>query len=69
MTLSYVYTQVNKAMLSLQSVDVNDMSKRSINQKSIHKAYELLDSLKDDLIREHIKAKQKASKLNEKDNK
>lgn len=67
MTLSYVYIQVNKIMLLLQSIDTNDMNKKGMNQRNVHKAYELLDRLKDELIREHIKAKQKASKLNEKD--
>ena len=64
MTLNHVYIQINKVMNYLQSIDANtsEYGKRLRNQQNIHNAYNTLDRLKDELIREHIRAKQKRNK-------
>lgn len=64
MTISYIYTKVNKIMSLLESVDCNtlDAHRRGRNQKSINEAYFTLDKLKDELIRERVKLKQQSNK-------
>ena len=61
MTLNHVYDNINKAMLLLQSIDTNikDTRQKARNQVNLNKAYEVLDKLKDEIIREHIITKQK----------
>ena len=65
MTISYVYTKVNTAMKLLETINLSATNKsiKTKNQKDINKAYDILDSLKDELIREHIKAKQNLNKI------
>lgn len=62
MTISHVYKKVTEIMETLQSVNVYEMSSsamRRYNQKKINDAYKMLDNLRAELEREHIKNKQK----------
>ena len=51
-------------MKELNDIDIftNDLSRRTISQYKINRAYKLLDSLKDELIRENIKLKEAQKK-------
>lgn len=64
MTLNHVYSEINKSMILLQSIDTNikDNRQKARNQVNLNKAYDILDKLKDELIREHIITKQKKNK-------
>lgn len=62
MTLNYVYKKVTEFMVTLQSINVYEMSSstmRRLNQKKINDAYRQLDNLRAELEREHIKNKQR----------
>ena len=59
MTINYIYNIIVKAMDNLQDIDFINLDKRKYNQEQINKAYNVLDSFKDELIRENIKNKQK----------
>ena len=59
MTITYIQNKINQIMKEIQDIDITDLSKRKYNQIQINVAYRLLDNLKDELIRERIKNKQK----------
>lgn len=59
MTTKHVYNIIDKAMSLLEDVDFISLDKRKYNQEQINKAYNVLDSFKDEIIRENIKMKQK----------
>lgn len=54
MTINYVYEKINKIMECLDRVDFFDLSsnQRKYNQKKINEAYNILDNLNDEIIRE-----------------
>lgn len=64
MTLSHVYKNVNEIMQLVEEINflTYDKSIQTINQRKVNQAYFKLDELKDELIREHIKNKQKVAK-------
>lgn len=57
MKIRHIYEIITNAMKELDDIDIftNDLSRRTISQYKINRAYKLLDSLKDELIRENIK--------------
>ena len=59
MTINHIYNIIVKAMDNLQDIDFINFDKRKYNQEQINKAYNVLDSFKNELIRENIKNKQK----------
>lgn len=62
MTISHVYKKITEVMVTLQSINVYEMSSstmRRLNQKKINDAYRQLDNLRAELEREHIKNKQR----------
>ena len=62
MTISYVYKKLTEIMQTIQNVNLYEMSSASVrrlNQKSINQAYKMLDELRAEIEREHIKNKQK----------
>lgn len=68
MTISYVYKRVSEVMLLIDNInlyEVSTITSRMLNQKKLHKAYKLLDNFRDELIREHIKNKQKQGGTND----
>lgn len=64
MTINHVYTQIVNIMQLLEDINFLSPDKhiKLKNQKLICNAYSELDGFKDELIREHIKNKQKAGK-------
>ena len=61
MTINHIYSIVNQVMSLLEDIDFISLDKRKYNQEQINKAYNVLDSFKDELIRENIKNKQKGA--------
>ena len=61
MTINHIYRIINQVMSLLENVDMMSLDKRKYNQEKINKAYNILDSFKDELIRENIKMKQKGA--------
>ena len=59
MTINHIYNIVIDTMNKLEDIDFINLDKRKYNQEQINKAYNVLDSFKDELIRENIKNKQK----------
>lgn len=62
MTLNYVYKKLTEVMQTLENINIYEMSSsamRRYNQKKINDAYKMLDNLRAELEREHIKNKQK----------
>lgn len=57
MKLSYVYEKVNEVMNILDSINIMNYDRRKYNQAEINKAYNTLDSFRDELIRESKKNK------------
>lgn len=64
MKIRHIYEIIDNAMKELNDIDIftNDLSRRTISQYKINRAYKLLDSLKDELIRENIKLKEAQKK-------
>lgn len=58
MTINHIYNIVIDTMKELENINLLDISKRKESQVQINKAYKILDSFKDELIREDIKRKQ-----------
>ena len=58
MTINHIYNIVIDTMNKLEDIDFINLDKRKYNQEQINKAYNVLDSFKDELIRENIKMKQ-----------
>lgn len=62
MTISHVYKKITEVMQTIQNINLYEIgtgSTRSVNQKTINKAYRQLDDLKAEIEREVIKNKQK----------
>lgn len=57
MKIKHIYEIIDSAMKELDDIDIftYDLSRRTIAQSKINRAYKLLDNLKDELIRENIK--------------
>lgn len=57
MKIKHIYEIIDSAMKELDDIDIftNNLSRRTISQYKINRAYKLLDSLKDELIRENTK--------------
>ena len=64
MKIKHIYEIIDNAMKELDDIDIftNNLSRRTISQYKINRAYKLLDSLKDELIRENIKLKEAQKK-------
>lgn len=68
MTISYVYKKITEVMQTIENInlyEVTTLSRRMVNQKNINKAYKMLDELRAEIEREHIKNKQKRGGTNE----
>ena len=50
---------VVNTMTQLENIDLLNITKRKQNQTQLNKAYNILDNLKDELIREDIKNRHK----------
>ena len=61
MTINHIYNIVIDTMNKLENIDFISLDKRKYNQQQLNEAYKILDSLKDELIREDIKNKQKGA--------
>lgn len=61
MTINYVYKIITTAMKKLEGINTLDFHKGKTNQKYVNEVYDILDKLKDELIRENIKNKQRRS--------
>lgn len=61
MTINHIYNIVVDTMNKLENIDFISLDKRRYNQQQLNEAYRILDSLKDELIRENIKNKQKGA--------
>lgn len=61
MTINHIYNIVIDTMNKLENIDFISLDKRKYNQQQLNEAYRILDSLKDELIRENIKNKQKGA--------
>ena len=57
MKRKHIYEVRDSAMKELDDIDIftNDLSRRTIAQSKINRAYKLLDNFKNELIRENIK--------------
>ena len=55
MTIKHIYNIINKTMKTIEDIDMMSLTKKKYNQNKINEAYELLDNLRDELIRENIK--------------
>ena len=68
MTISHVYNKVTEVMKTIENINLYEVSSstmRRLNQKAIHNAYKMLDNLRAEIEREHIKNKQKRGGTNE----
>ena len=68
MTISHVYKKVTEVMQVIQNINLYEVgvgSTRSANQKTINKAYRMLDELRAEMERESIRNKQKRGGTNE----
>ena len=61
MTINHIYSIVVNTMNKLENIDFISLDKRKYNQQQVNEAYKILDSFKDELIRENIKNKQKGA--------
>ena len=61
MTINHIYNIVIDTMNKLENIDFISLDKRKYNQQQLNEAYRILDNLKDELIRENIKNKQKGA--------
>lgn len=68
MTISHAYNKVTEVMKTIENINLYEVSSstmRRLNQKAIHNAYKMLDELRAEIEREHIKNKQKRGGTNE----
>ena len=61
MTINHIYNIVIDTMNKLEDIDFMSLDKRKYNQQQLNEAYRILDSFKDEIIRENIKMKQKGA--------
>lgn len=62
MTISYVYKKLTEVMQTIENInfiEYKSLTGRLENQRRVNRAYKMLDNLKAELEREHIKNKQK----------
>ena len=59
MTINHIYNIVKETMGKLENIDLISLDKRRYNQQQLNEAYRILDNLKDELIREDIKRRNK----------
>lgn len=62
MTISHVYKKITEVMQTIENVNLYEMTSstmRRLNQKSINRAYKMLDELRAEMERENIQNKQK----------
>ena len=62
MTINHIDTIITNALEKLESINTLDFRKKESNQKRVNEVYNILDNLKDEIIREKIKIKQRRSK-------
>ena len=55
MKISQAYKSITTVMQILERIDNTDYQKRKYNQFQINKAYNILESFRDEIIREKIK--------------
>ena len=68
MTISHVYKKVTEVMQTIENVNLYEMTSstmRRLNQKSLNKAYKMLDELRAEIERERIRNKQKRGGTND----
>lgn len=68
MTIGHVYKKLTEIMQTIENINIYEMSSstmRRLNQKSINKAYKMLDELRAEMERESIRNKQKRGGTNE----
>ena len=68
MTISHVYKKITEVMQTIQNINLYQIgtgSMRRINQKTLNKAYKMLDELRAEMERESIKNKQKEAMKDE----
>ena len=68
MTISHVYNKVTEIMKTIENINlykVSSSTMRRLNQKAIHNAYKMLDNLRAEMEREHIKNKQRRRNTND----
>ena len=61
MTTNHVYKKITEVMQVIENInlyEITTLSRRMVNQKNINKAYKMLDELREEIEREHIKNKQ-----------
>ncbi len=61
MTISHVYKKITEVMQTIENVNLYEMTSstmRRLNQKSINRAYKMLDELRAEIERENIQNKQ-----------
>lgn len=58
MTINHIYNIVINTMTELEDINLIDITKRKQSQAQLNRAYKILDSFKDELIRKSIKNKQ-----------
>ena len=58
MTIEHTYKIVTNTMKELEDIDFISIDKRKQNQVQVNKAYKILDSFKDELIREYERRKE-----------
>lgn len=66
--MSHVYNKVTEVMKTIENINLYEVSSsvmRRLNQRNINKAYKMLDDLRAEMEREHIKNKQKRGGTNE----
>ena len=59
MTINHIYNIVKEIMNKLENIDFISLDKRKYNQQQVNEAYKILDSFKDELIREKINRRHK----------
>ena len=52
MTIKHIYKIVVDTMNKLENIDLMRLDKKENNQKQLNEAYNILDNLKDELIKE-----------------
>ena len=63
MTINHIYKIIVNTMIELENINLIDISKRKQNQAQLNRAYKILDDLKDELIRENIRLKQRRNEI------
>lgn len=62
MTRSHAYKQITEAMSIIENINLYEMESRTVrilNQQKLHKAFNILNNFRDEIIREDIMCKQR----------